>query len=562
MSQSSSRQDKGSVKETLISITIALVVAFVFRAFVIEAFVIPTGSMAPTLMGQHIRFQSPQTGYVWAVNPWHDVVRSDGSRLPAATQPNLQATDPMSGHRVGPVTQRLRSGDRILVLKYLTGVFDPKRFDAIVFKAPHEPQVNYIKRLLGLPGEQVALVDGDPFVRVPAPGEPPLTEDDAWTRDNWRIARKPERVQRAVWQEVFSSEYQPLQPERIERPRYRAPWDGAQGQWQIDGRRAYRLDSEDRAVLRWNHERWPIGDRYPYNEVDQPGGARLAWPSSGAFTQFLTSQGTLVYPVADIRMRAGIEPDRAGLTVTAVIVARGYEFRGVIEGTEARVEMRPYHPTQDTGPWQILDRRPCPSLDSGRVVNVEFWHADQALTLWIDDRAVARGEYDWGPAERITHATGRSLAWILDESRRTGRNLLADPNLYAKPPTQPRWEFSGSPLTLHRVGVDRDIHYQPSNPRGDRFFAGHPSRTASLTSRRAGPGSKDQYFVCGDNSPSSLDGRGWEAVDPWVSVEMDNDTGIVPQRLVIGKAFGVYFPSLLWGRNVPMVDFGRVRWIW
>ena len=52
----------GQVKETLISLIIAFIMAFVFRAFVAEAFIIPTGSMAPTLLGQHSRHQSPPTG--------------------------------------------------------------------------------------------------------------------------------------------------------------------------------------------------------------------------------------------------------------------------------------------------------------------------------------------------------------------------------------------------------------------------------------------------------------------------------------------------------------------
>jgi signal peptidase I len=41
------------VRETLESIIVAFILAFLFRAFVAEAFVIPTGSMAPTLMGAH-----------------------------------------------------------------------------------------------------------------------------------------------------------------------------------------------------------------------------------------------------------------------------------------------------------------------------------------------------------------------------------------------------------------------------------------------------------------------------------------------------------------------------
>ena len=51
------------MKETLESVVIAFILTFIFRAFVMEAFVIPTGSMAPTLLGQHIRVQCPQCGY-------------------------------------------------------------------------------------------------------------------------------------------------------------------------------------------------------------------------------------------------------------------------------------------------------------------------------------------------------------------------------------------------------------------------------------------------------------------------------------------------------------------
>ena len=41
-------------------------------------------------------------------------------------------------------------GDRILVNKQPTA---PKRFDVTVFKYPEEPQINYIKRVVGLPNE-------------------------------------------------------------------------------------------------------------------------------------------------------------------------------------------------------------------------------------------------------------------------------------------------------------------------------------------------------------------------------------------------------------------------
>src|SRR3954462_12433239 len=59
---------QGSVKETIESILVAFILAFIFRAFVVEAFVIPTGSMAPTLLGAHMRFVCHDCGYHFDVN--------------------------------------------------------------------------------------------------------------------------------------------------------------------------------------------------------------------------------------------------------------------------------------------------------------------------------------------------------------------------------------------------------------------------------------------------------------------------------------------------------------
>ena len=51
--------------DTIEAIIIALILALTFRAFIVEAFVIPTGSMAPTLLGAHINVICPKCGYVF-----------------------------------------------------------------------------------------------------------------------------------------------------------------------------------------------------------------------------------------------------------------------------------------------------------------------------------------------------------------------------------------------------------------------------------------------------------------------------------------------------------------
>src|SRR5215204_855017 len=60
--------NEGSIKETIESILIAFILAFIFRGFVVEAFVIPTGSMAPTLLGAHMRFTCDDCGYQFDTN--------------------------------------------------------------------------------------------------------------------------------------------------------------------------------------------------------------------------------------------------------------------------------------------------------------------------------------------------------------------------------------------------------------------------------------------------------------------------------------------------------------
>src|SRR5215831_8676287 len=57
-----------AIRETIESIVIAFVLAFLFRTFEAEAFVIPTGSMAPTLMGRHKDVVCPKCGYRYQVS--------------------------------------------------------------------------------------------------------------------------------------------------------------------------------------------------------------------------------------------------------------------------------------------------------------------------------------------------------------------------------------------------------------------------------------------------------------------------------------------------------------
>lgn len=549
MSTSASTQQSqaphGTVKETLTSVTIAFVMAFVFRAFVIEAFVIPTGSMAPTLLGAHMRFTSPKTGFDWPVGPWS--ATPPNSQNYNRTQSSVTVSDPMSDQKDSHSKLPLASGDRILVLKYLYSLHDPKRFDVVVFKSPEMPQTNFIKRLTGLPGEQIALVDGDIFSRKASVPPPPPGEGQAdWSEQDWAIARKPERVQRSVWQPVYDSAYTPAPGERPFVP----PWTGATQNWDVRGKRIYTFSGTEQTTLAWDDQRWPISDRYSYNEIRHTSidGPALE-PDPLGLTRLPISRTTEVFPVSDLRMRCGIEPDQAGLNATAIIQARNHEFRAEIQGTQVTLRMRHMPRIRGEEPqWTTLDTATLAKpLEPGRVTNVEFWHSDQSLSLFVDSKKVAHGVYDWTPSQRIWFALGLDLNSTETDTERA----INDPRQYRRPAV--RWEFDGSPFKLYRVGLDRDIHYQAGGSGRRTLRATHPSTTLTLN--------PDQFFVNGDNSPASSDGRMWNGPDAWVAETIDPTWGVVPRDLLIGKAFFVYFPSLMKDRTVPVPDFGRMRFI-
>jgi signal peptidase I len=58
----------------------------------------------------------------------------------------------------------IMTGDRIIGnrLAYRTGI--PQRYDIIIFKYPDDESVYYIKRIIGLPGETVTIIDGKVYI--------------------------------------------------------------------------------------------------------------------------------------------------------------------------------------------------------------------------------------------------------------------------------------------------------------------------------------------------------------------------------------------------------------
>jgi len=122
----------------------ALVLAMVIRTVLFQPFTIPSGSMMPTLLvGDYIFVNKFAYGY---------------SKYSLPFSPNL-----FSG--------------RIFAS-------EPKRGDVVVFRFPPNPEVDYIKRLVGLPGDHIQVTDGVLYVNGKAvPKVPDGTFNSDYAQD-------------------------------------------------------------------------------------------------------------------------------------------------------------------------------------------------------------------------------------------------------------------------------------------------------------------------------------------------------------------------------------------
>ncbi len=509
-------------KPAMIELTQSLVVAFVFamvfRGFVVEGFVIPTGSMAPTLLGTHLLKHSDQTGQDFAVG-------FDNSRGFAPER----FSDPLLGRRQPLLLSEAkkvepRSGDRVLVLKSLFPFFEPKRYDVVVFKNPTDTQglsANYIKRLIGLPNETIWIVDGEVFAKK---------GDDEFT-----IQRKPLHIQRSLWRAVSNSDAIVTDSLALTIPWRGSPWRGSpQSDW-INQNRMWSCTTSDPSILTWDSTALFIDDWLPYN---------------------MLMPNVKINPISDMRVSATITPESDDLTAGFVLDTLGFRMQWVV--------------TRETGSLIISSKNgqlieeiqvEIDGTQAFKPMLLECWHADQAMHLFINNTRVASLEYDLGPKERLRRATGADpnepLSQLVDDDKK-------EPKL--------QWQFHGSPFTLTKLRVDHDLYYRDSrlpsratkNPTkqgneplvltGSPAFGTHPDKLAVLN--------EDQFFMAGDNSAYSLDSRLWGNPDEFVATQIDDTPFVVHRDLLIGKAWSVYWPAPLSAGPVKLVpDFGRIRFI-
>ena len=333
-------------RENLEAFIFAVVLAIIIRHFSVEAFEIPTGSMATTLLGMHAKVTCPNCATEYPV-----ALQSDSStgelRVPYQSHvvyegacPNPKCSRTIHVVRQGPggatwcgacgtpltirrealrtveaVTPNARcpichhvakqtvvekknryGGHKILVTKFAYVVGSPKRWDVVVFE--FDQWKNYIKRLVGLPRERIQILDGDLYVNGEgraqvhgAEGAGRSVDEDLGQR---RAGERLNDIQ--AWGELA-----PKESRRASDVPKNAAWDPALLRWKLNA-------AGDLAVLRYQR---PIDNFYSYNLLGPTGSVR-GWPPGAlvgdrkvAFTARVSPPRTPETPAPGAQLRPG-----------------------------------------------------------------------------------------------------------------------------------------------------------------------------------------------------------------------------------------------------------------
>lgn len=564
------RQD--GVRETFESIVVAFVLAFLFRTFEAEAFVIPTGSMAPTLLGRHKDVDCEKCGTHFTVGASDEVHSTYGFLVPSNRLET--AFCPSCRYEINIRDLPVYKGDRILVNKFPYEFGEPDRFDVIVFKFPEEPTTNYIKRLIGLPGEEIMIERGDVFAR---------------SGDTWQILRKDDpNKQRAIQLSVYTTDDQPSELYDNGYPRRWMPmertgasdgiagWTQTDDGWHLDeSGNTYELGSDAASdaykYIRYRHivptpGDWERVDSNPEALAESlrenPPAPELITDNCGYNTY--TSGHTSVrrvdfgyYWVGDLTVTGTFEVDEAGPDAALLLElnegVRAYRCEIDLNTGTATLShvdslLDPDQPTvqvlataetevQGPGTYQLrfanVDDRLCLWVKSGS------WGTDKLIefdapTTYVPPALPKPTDADLIPAAIAAKGASVKVSHIrLERDIYYRSEFVVDPHDYSRQPRSKEEYESYSKEPLNRLLGNPAEWYAEykANSEPPAVFA------------KLGP---DEFFVMGDNSPRSKDSRLWS------NTRRAQNRHAVPRSALIGKAFFIYWPH-----GVPFLNDGE-----
>jgi signal peptidase I len=383
-----------TIRETVESIVIAFILAFMFRTFVAEAFVIPTGSMAPTLQGMHKDVVCPKCGCRYRVGASSEGDEEDPFGNARQRELVLAGICPMcrfpDKHLAEQPTYK---GDYILVGKFPFEFFpqtfgEPRRWDVVVFSYPGSAKTNYIKRLVGLPNEVVRIRDGDIHI----------SHDAGKT---FAIERKPPAKVRAMLQPVFDNDADmSYLTQRGWPARWRTWGGGGSGgatAWTPDeAGHSFHTDGSGESWIRYQHI---VPSPWDWNKLEQ-GPLPSGYPTPPqlitdfyAYNTNITSRSPLsatqlgLHWVGDLALEceARVEGRDGQLMLDLVKAGRHFTCRIDVATGEAKLAISglteaQYAPTAKT---------PITGPGTYRLL---FANVDQQLLLWVNGRLVVTPE--------------------------------------------------------------------------------------------------------------------------------------------------------------------------
>jgi signal peptidase I len=543
-----------------IDLAICFVMAVIMlREFVLEGYLISTGSMAPGLLGFHRRVQCPECQYEFAFGVSFD--DSAGSNAASIQEPEgarRYATCPNCGQiNIDVSTVPNSHGDQLLVQKHVYDLHPPKRWDTIEA---------YVKRVVGLPGDRIRIINGDVYI-------------------NGKIARKDYRQQQ--WMRIPVNSLSHL----AQSEDWQMPWELDDG-WKANGEKLQLASSTEMQWLRFRNWRWFGGHHVAETPLAAATGGKdwdtyvarfdslsVAWSSRLDYDrtrEVLRCEGVMPEDLQkDMVAHATTDEFRdavyrlAALSHLAPVTDR-YGYNAMVASPEYVVGdlMLRTELSWKTTPGEIRVQIPVEAFtfELRLVPDAENANGAGSLNvslLSLDDQSVIRKGRVTLPAApdgsttlmlEVSNFDRQVIVGINDEqcfeSLGVGTEMTTEQSLEASVSTiagqkmdaekaakialrweqQKRWALgvTGTEVRVDALEMFRDVFYTPAR------------RKNAIESEYLVP--EQTYFVQGDNSPVSSDSRNW--LNP-----------CVPHKMLIGKPFLVHLPS-----RPAVLQFGGRQW--
>lgn len=563
-------------RETIEALGIALVFVFLLKAYFVELYCIPTGSMASTLMGRHKDVNCEVCGFPFQIGASQEStdsseILSSKSDLPSViggTCPQCQYTMYVGADNLAGQTYMSFNGDRIVATKSLFSYREPSRWHVTIFRYPAHPQVNYIKRLIGLENETVMFRNGQVFVQKEG-------------SDMFEIQRKPLGVLLAMLRPVDDNDY--VIP-ALHELGWKTRWYGDDNWQRSDDYKSFTGTGghDETSWLKfryitattadWNYliqGKLPehnttgkpqlITDTVAYNSLllnypQHPGTGNsvrvLESPLSGAAKNVQLGQRNTMNIglnwVGDLVIRCTLQKKQGGV-VTFRLVKGGINFQCDLDFTSSDADTHATFSIPEVSEFNPFTVIVPVSTLSGEI-DVMFCNVDEEMRLVINGQEIdtqGRGRYDHLCLDGSLLSRDRSptaldlepaAIGVRDTSVRV-EHLKIERNLYYiscdanRAMIDRNCDLITSPLRYDFSYNEEGIREMLSNPARWRDFG----KTQRMTFKMG----KDQFLMCGDNSAESKDSRLWTT---------DGIPHYVERKYLIGEALCVFWPH---GLRIP-----------